>query len=67
MADLPIAPFKRIVKNVGGGRVSAEAAEELREAVEDVSLDIAGRAARLAEHAGRKTVTADDIKLAAKA
>jgi histone H3/H4 len=67
MAELPIAPFKRIVKTIGGSRVSQGAAEELREAVEDISMDIAGRATRLANHAGRKTITADDIKLAAKA
>ena len=66
MAELPTAPFKRIVKNVGGGRVSSVAAEELRDAIEDISLEIASRATRLAEHAGRKTVTADDIKLAVK-
>jgi histone H3/H4 len=67
MPELPIAPFKRIVKNVGGNRVSEDAAKELRDAIETVSLDIAARAARLAEHAGRKTVTAQDVRLAAKA
>ena len=67
MAELPIAPFKRIVKNVGGSRVSSEAAKELRDAVEEISLDITSRAVRLAEHAGRKTVTEEDIKLAARA
>ena len=66
MADLPIAPFKRIVKNVGGGRVSEDAAKELRDEIESVSCDIATRAAQLAEHAGRKTVTAEDVRLAAK-
>lgn len=67
MAELPIAPFKRIVQKVGGSRVSADAADALREAVEDVAMDIAQKASRLAEHAGRKTVTEQDIRLAAKA
>ena len=66
MPNLPIAPFKRIVKNAGGNRVSQDAAKELRDAIENVSSDIATRASRLAEHAGRKTVTAEDIRLAAK-
>lgn len=66
MPELPIAPFKRIVKNTGGGRVSEEAAKELRDEIESISSDIATRAVRLAEHAGRKTVTADDIRLSAK-
>ena len=64
--DLPLAPFKKIIQKSGGGRVSAGAAAALRDQVEDVARDIAARASRLSTHAGRKTVTAQDIKLAVK-
>ena len=66
MTELPIAPFKRIVQKAGGARVSADAAEALREVVEDIAMDLAAKASRLSEHAGRKTVSASDIKLASK-
>jgi histone H3/H4 len=65
--DLPLAPFKKIIQKSGGARVSASAAAALRDEVEDVARDIAARASRLSNHAGRKTVTAQDIKLAVKA
>ncbi len=64
--DLPLAPFKKIIQKSGGVRVSADAADALREAVEEFAKDIAARASRLSAHAGRKTVTSKDIKLAVK-
>ncbi|MBR9679780.1 MAG: histone family protein [Candidatus Altiarchaeota archaeon] len=66
MSELPLAPMKRIVKLSGAGRVSEEAAEALRDVIEDAALEIARRAVQLARHAGRKTVTKGDIKLAAR-
>ena len=66
MAELPLAPMKRIVKVSGAGRVSEGAAEALRDIVEDAAMEIARRAVQLARHAGRKTVTKEDIKLAAR-
>ncbi|MBQ6220208.1 MAG: histone family protein [Methanosphaera sp.] len=64
MAELPIAPIKRIIKGVGAPRSSDEAAEELAVFLEEYAEEVAVQAVKLAKHAGRKTVTADDIKLA---
>lgn len=61
---LPNAPVERIIRNAGAERVSKEAVEELREAVEELGQDIARDAIELAEHAERNTVTKSDVELA---
>lgn len=64
MATLPKAPVKRIIENAGAARVSDEATIALANVLEDVAADIAERAIKLAKHAGRKTIKAEDIELA---
>ena len=64
--EFGLAAVYRIIKKSGAERVSDEAAEELRRAVEDVAVQIAKQAIMLADHAGRHTVKGADIKLAAK-
>lgn len=66
MAELPVAPVKRILKNTGALRVSDEAAVELANVLEEVGEEISIKAGKLAKHAGRKTIKAEDIALAAK-
>ncbi|MDY6788668.1 MAG: histone [Candidatus Nanohaloarchaea archaeon] len=66
MAELPLAPLKRIMKKAGGERVSDEAAEALRSEVEDQALQLAERAREYAQHAGRKTVQKEDCKAACR-
>ncbi len=64
--DLPVAPVERLIRKAGAERVSPEAAEALGDVLEEYALGLAQKAAQLARHAGRKTVTAQDIKLAAR-
>ena len=63
---MALAPMRRLLQQAGATRVSDKAALALGEVLEDVGLDIASRALTLARHAGRKTITRDDIRLAAK-
>ena len=61
---LPKAPIEKLIREAGADRVSQGAAVELAEVLEKAGLDISARAIKFAKHAGRKTVTAADIKLA---
>ncbi len=65
-AEFGLAAVYRIIKKSGAERVSDEAAEELRRVVEEIAAQVARQATELASHAGRHTVKASDVKLAAK-
>lgn len=64
MGNLSVASVERIIRASGGTRVSREAAEALAVILEQKGMEIAAKAVKLARHAGRKTITADDIRLA---
>ncbi|MDG6997955.1 MAG: NFYB/HAP3 family transcription factor subunit [Nitrososphaerota archaeon] len=64
--EFGLAAVYRIIKKSGAERVSDEAAEELRRVVEDIASQVAKQATELSVHAGRHTVKASDVRLAAK-
>ena len=63
---LPLAAMEKILKKCGAERVSDRAKAALKEAIEERADELARQAVRYAHHAGRKTIKAGDIKLAAK-
>ncbi len=66
MANIPVAPVDRLMRKAGADRVSESAGKKMVEALEDYASDVARKAADIARHSGRKTVKAEDIKLALK-
>ena len=64
MAELPHAPIERLIRKAGAERVSEDAAKALAAVLEELAAGISNKAVKLAKHAGRKTITAEDIKLA---
>ena len=55
-----------VLRRNGGNRIADDAAKELSKALEEISYRISKQAIDFAAHAGRETVTAEDIRLAAK-
>ncbi len=66
MGELPLAAIDRIIRKASGIRVSESAAKELGVHLEDVGMKISQEASLYAKHAGRKTVTDEDIRLVLK-
>ncbi len=65
-SELGLSAMYRILKKAGAERVSDESADELRRVIEGVATSIAKSAVDMTSHAGRKTVKAEDVKLASK-
>jgi len=63
---IPLAAMGKILKMAGAERVSDKAKAALKIVLEEKAEQIAAKAVMLAMHTGRKTVKADDVKLAAK-
>lgn len=56
----------KIMREAGALRTSDGAKEALANALEQKALEISTEAKKFAEHAGRKTITEKDIRLATK-
>jgi histone H3/H4 len=65
-SELGLSAMYRILKKSGAERVSDESANELRRVIEEIAEAIAKNAIDMSNHAGRKTVKAEDVKLASK-
>ena len=64
---LPLAAMENLLKQKANApRVSNDAKEALRDALEDYAEQIGLKAVRFANHSGRKTIKSEDIKLAVK-
>ena len=63
---LPKAPVERLIRRAGAERVADDASQELSAVLEKIGTAISSQADKLAKHAGRKTVVAEDIKLASE-
>ncbi len=66
MAILALAAMDKLIRKAGAKRVSESAKKALREVLEEFADKIAVKAVKLAQHGGRTTVKAVDIKLATK-
>lgn len=65
-SEFGLSAMYRILKKSGAERVSDESADELRRIIEEIAIGIAKSAVDMSNHAGRKTVKAEDVKLASK-
>ena len=63
---LPLAAMEKLLKQGNAERVSDKAKVALKNVIEEIAHEIAIKSIKLAVHAGRKTVKAEDIKLAVK-
>ena len=63
---LPLAAMEKLLRQGGADRVSDKAKIALKNAIEEIAHEIAVKSIKLANHAGRKTIKSEDIKLAVK-
>ncbi len=66
MAKFAFSTIRQFLRSSKGIRASREAVELMQKHLEEHAEVIAKEAAELARHAGRKTILAEDIKLAIK-
>ena len=55
---------KKILKEAGASRISANASMEFQKHINRMAFDMAQKAVRFSKHAKRKTIDLSDVKLA---
>jgi len=65
-ATLPLAAMEKLLKKVGAERVSDPAKVAMREELEKIAESIGEKAVRFSRHSKRKTIKAEDIRLAVR-
>ena len=65
-AILPLAAMEKLLKKVGAERVADNAKVAMREELEKIADQIGEKAVRFARHSGRKTIKAEDVRLAVR-
>lgn len=63
---LPKAPINRLFKKAGGDRLSSDARDLILDNIEGYAVSLMQDSVSISRHAGRKTVMAEDVKLAKK-
>lgn len=63
---IPRAPVAQMLLDAGAKRVGKDAADAFAEIIQSIAEDIATQANKVALHSGRKTIKAEDIRLASK-
>lgn len=63
--DFPLSPVKKILKRTHM-RIGKDAVKELTILLEEITADIAAEATRIAKANKRKTVSAEDVRVARK-
>ncbi len=63
---IPLAAMERLMKKAGAERVSEDAKVALRDVLEEFGEEVSEASLKFAMHTGRKTIKAEDIKLATR-
>ena len=62
--SLSLAGMEKLLKKAGALRVSDSAKVAFREVLEEIGEEIGKKSVKFAEHSKRKTIKAEDIRLA---
>lgn len=63
---IPLATMEQLLKKHGAPRVSEDAKEVMKEALEEYAKKISLKAIEFCKHAKRRTVLGEDVRLAVK-
>jgi len=64
MPYISLSSMEKILREAGAERISPSACMALRDILEDMAREISKKAIKIAQHAKRKTVRGEDIRLA---